>query len=42
MVEWMGHIGDVGADGQLMSQNVLDARYVVGDGNKLAEDWVQW
>jgi len=42
MVEWMGHIRDVGEDGQLMSQNVLDVRYVVRDGNKLAQDWVQW
>jgi len=42
MVEWMGHIRDVGEDGQLMSWNVLDVRYVVRDGNKLAHDWVQW
>lgn len=38
----MGHIRDVGEDGQLMLWNVLDVRYVVRDGNKLAQDWVQW
>jgi hypothetical protein len=42
MFEWMGHVRDVGADGQLMSQNDLDVRYVVRVGNKLAEDRVQW
>jgi hypothetical protein len=38
----MGHIGDVDAGGHLVSWNVLYVRYVVRDGNKLAQDWVQW